>query len=134
MNLLSERIQYWTVNTLNKCSFWQVNNQIIQQAYVLLSISEKYMAKHSSILLSSINFRALSRPEFNKPLIFYQFQSIIQPSIHQSFGILSISEQYTSHNPSILWSYINFRALSSPAFNKPLILYWFQSNIQTVNK
>ena len=31
---------------------------------------------------------------FNKPLILYQFQINIQPSIHQASGLVSISEHY----------------------------------------
>ena len=79
------------VKHFHKCStFWKVNNQSIQQASDLLSISYQYTAQHSSSLWSSVNFRALSRPSFQKPLIFYQFHINIQPTIHQASDLISI--------------------------------------------
>ena len=86
--------------------------------------------QHSTSLWSSINFRAIYSPAFIKPLIFYQFQIIIQPSIHQASDILSISEHYPDQHSTILWSSINFREKYIPEFIKPLIFYQFQSIIQ----
>ena len=102
------------------------------QASGLLSISEHYPAQHSTRPWFSINFRAIYIPTFIEPMIFYQLQSIIQPSIQQDSDLISISEQHTSQNSSSLWYSINFRALSRPYFNKPLILYQFQNNIQPI--
>ena len=102
----------------------------IQQAYDIISISEKYIAHHSSILWYSIKLRALSKPYFDMPLIFYQFQSNIKPSIHLAYDILLISEHCTAHNSTSLWSSINFRAKYSPSFINPLIFFQFQSIIQ----
>ena len=65
-------------------------DKIIKQASDLLSMSEQYTAHDSSSLLSSIKFRELSIPEFNNPLIFYQFKRNIQPIIHQASDLLSI--------------------------------------------
>ena len=70
-------------------------------------------------------------PAFNKPLIFYRFQINLNPSIQQASYRMSISEQYTAQYSTILWLSINFRAIYSPSFNKPLIFYQFQSKIQT---
>ena len=110
-----------SVQHFHKCyTLLQVDYlQITQQASDLLSISEKYTSQHSSSLWDSINFKVLSSPAFNKPLIFYLFQRNLQPIIHQASGIISLSEHYT------------FRALSILAFIKPLVLYRFQSIIQT---
>ena len=102
---------------------------IIQQSSDILSMSEHYPVQHSTSLWSSINFIAIYSPVFIKPLIFYQFQIIIQPSIQQAYYILSISEKNTAHHSSSLLYSNNFRALSSPEFNKPLICHQFQSNI-----
>ena len=55
---------------------------IIQQAYDLISTSDQYKAYNSSSLLSSINFRALSRSSFKKHLIFYTFQSNIPKNVY----------------------------------------------------
>ena len=73
-------------------------NPIIQQASDPLSISEQYIAQNSTIIWSSINFRAIYSSWFNKLLLFYQFQSIIQPRIQQTSDLLSISEQYTTQS------------------------------------
>ena len=70
-----------------------------------------------------------STTAFNKPLILYQFQSNIHPIINQDYNILSISEHYPAQNPTSLWSYINFRSLSTPAFNNPLISYQIKIHI-----
>ena len=114
----------------HKCyNFWKVNNQIIQQAFDLLSISDKYTAQHSSSLWSSINFRALSSTEFIKPLTLYQFHSPIKTIIQQASDLISTLDQYRSHNSPSLLSSINFRALSRSSFSKHLIFYTFQSNI-----
>ena len=114
----------------NKCyTLWKVNNQIIQQAFDLLSISEKYTAQHSSSLWSSINFRALSRTVLIKPMTLYQFQSTIQPRIQQASDLISTSYQYRSHNSSSLLSSINLRALYRLSFSKYIIFHQFQSNI-----
>ena len=67
---------------------------------------------------------------FNKPMILYQFQSIIQPIIHQASDLLLISEHYPDQHSTSLWSSINFRAIYSPEFIKPLIFYAFQSITQ----
>ena len=89
--ILSTSIQYQHFNTLNKCPLLQVNNQQIRQASDILSISEQYTAHNSTILWYPINFRAIYIPSLNKPLILYQFQSNIQPSIQQASDIISIS-------------------------------------------
>ena len=97
VDLLYSRIQYHQFNTFTS---------------VLLSY--KSIIYKSPSLWSSINSRVIYIPNFIKPLIFYQFQSIIQPSIQQDSGLLSISEQYTSQPLSSLWYSINFIALPSP--------------------
>ena len=105
------------------------NHKSIKQASDILSISEQYKSHNSSTLWYSINFRALSSPAFIKHMMFYQFQIIIKPRIQQAYDILSISEQYTAQHSSRIWSSINLRASSTPALNKPLIFYKFESNI-----
>ena len=45
-------------------------------------------------------------------MIFYKFQSNIQPSIQKASGILSTSYHYPSHHASSFCSSINFRELS----------------------
>ena len=86
--------------------------------------------QHSTSLWSSINFRSIYIPAFVKPLIFYQFQSIIHPSIQQASDILSVSDQYTYQRSSRLYYSINFRALSRTSFNKPMTFYQFHRNMQ----
>ena len=98
---------------------------IIHKDSNILSISEHYPSQHSTSLWYYISFRAIYRPSFIKPLIFYQFQSIIQPKIQQASNLLYVSEQYSSQHTSSLLYFINFRALSIPSLNKPLIFYRF---------
>ena len=98
-------------------------------SYIILSKNIWPKQHHSTSLWSSFNFRAIYSPAFIKPLIFYKFNSIIQPIIKQASDIISISEKYTAQHESSLLSSINFRTLSRPAFNKPLIFYQFQSKI-----
>ena len=93
---------------------------INQQASDIISISEQYIDQHLWSLWSSINFRALSSPEFNKPLVFYQFQRNTQPRIHQTSDFISTSDHYTSqHSTSLLYSN-NFRSLYSKCLHSNL--------------
>ena len=110
--------------------FQSNTNPNIHQSSDILSISEHYPDQNSTSLCSSINLRVLSSPVFNKPLIFYQFQGNIEPIIYQASDLPSISEHYPAHHSTSLWSYINLRAIYSPSFIKPMILYQFQSIIQ----
>ena len=116
------------INPLILYIFQSIIQPSIHQASDLLSIAEHYPAQHSTSLWFCINFRAIYSPSFVKPLFFYQFQSIIHTRIQQASDILSISEQYTSQHSLSIWYSINFRLLSSPIFNKPLVLYQFQIN------
>ena len=93
-----------------------IPDNITQQASDILSFSERYTAQHSSSFWYSINFRALCSPAFNKPLIFYQCQSKIQPSIHQASGILLIPEHYPSQHPTNLLYPIKVIAIYSKIF------------------
>ena len=116
------------------------NHNSIQQASYLLSISEQYTAQYSTSLIYFINFRAIYSPVFNKPLIFYQFHSNIQPRIKQASDLLSISKKYTAHHSTSLWYSINFRAIYSPKIkysskflhslmknSKPCCISWISS-------
>ena len=94
----------------------------IHQVSDLLSISKHCQAQYSTILWYYINFRAIYSLEFIKPLIFYQFHSIIRPSINQASDLLSISSHYPDHNSTSLLSYINFRAIYSQIFSDTLQL------------
>ena len=57
---------------------------------------------------------------FNKPLIFYQFQSNIQPIIHQYSDLLSILDHIPAQNSTSLWSYINFGSIYSKCLHSTL--------------
>ena len=78
--ILSSRRQYHQLKTLIKCPTF------LQVKYLQITTA------------------------FKKPLIFYQFQSNIQPSINQASGILSISEHYPAQHSTSLWPSMNFRA------------------------
>ena len=75
--------------------FQNIIQTIIQQASDIISISEHYPAHHSTNLWYPINFRAKYSPASIKPLILYQVQSIIHPSIQKSSYLISNSDQYT---------------------------------------
>ena len=93
-------------------------------------LSYKYIIYKLSSLWYSINIRAIYIPTFIKPVIFYQFQIIIQPRIHQVSNILSILENFPAQHSPNLWYSINIRVIYSPSFIKPMIFYQFQSIIQ----
>ena len=101
---------------LTKSDFYN----IIQQASNILSILKQYTDQHSSSFWSSINLRALSRPSFNKTMIFYQFNIKKNPSIKQASDLLSISEHYIAQHSTSLWSSINFRVIYSTFLHSTL--------------
>ena len=69
---------------------------------------------NSEILSTSFPYENSIIKSFNKPLVFYQFQSNIQHNIHQDSVILSISEHYISQHSTSLWYSINFRSIHNP--------------------
>ena len=93
VDILSARLQYHQFNTFTS---------------VLLSY--KFIIYKSSSLWYLPPYKSIIKA-FDKSPIYYQFQSNIWHKIHQASDILSISDHYTSQNPTSLWYSINFRAI-----------------------
>ena len=73
-------------------------------------------------------YHQFNTPKERSTLLSVDYIKITQ----QASDLLSISEQYIAQHSKSLWSSINSRAIYSPSFNKHIILYQFQSNMQLI--